>query len=291
VLRGKLTQAESLKKLNSWHIGGNARQSYRPADVEDLCVFLQQLPADEPIIWLGLGSNVLIRDGGISGTVILTQGMLAEIKQLDVNNISVQAGVTCAKVAKYCAKHDLHGAGFLAGIPGTMGGALAMNAGAFGSETWNIVKDVVTINRHGEISEHEKSDFGIKYRDVAMPADTWFVAAHLELQAGETEQQKTEIKALLKRRAESQPIGLPSCGSVFMNPPNNHAAKLIEKCGLKGFKMGGAQVSEKHANFIINTGDATSNDIENLIAHIEQVVEQATGIKLQREVKIIGEKL
>lgn len=291
MLRGKLTTQEPLKKLNSWHVGGLAQNSYRPADVEDLATFLQQLPINEPITWLGLGSNVLIRDGGIKGTVILTQGMLNDIKQLDIHTVAVQAGVTCAKVAKFCAKQDLHGAGFFAGIPGTMGGALAMNAGAFGGETWNVVRDVTTIDRAGNIKEHDKNDFKVAYRHVELPRDTWFLAVSLQLQAGETEQQKAEIKALLKCRAESQPIGLPSCGSVFMNPPGNYAAKLIDSCGLKGHKIGGAQVSEKHANFIINTGDASAQDIETLIEYIEQIVAAETGIQLQREVKIIGEKL
>ncbi len=290
LLRGKLTTEEPLKKLNSWHIGGAAKQTYRPADTEDLCEFLKQLPQNEPIIWLGLGSNVLIRDGGIKGTVVLTQGILDSIEPLDDQHIMVEAGATCAKVAKYCAKHNLHGAGFLAGIPGTMGGALAMNAGAFGSETWNIVRDATTINRLGEIKKQDKQAFEVSYRYVTLPKDTWFLSASLHLQPGETEQQKAEIKALLKRRADSQPIGLPSCGSVFMNPANDHAARLIDTCGLKGFRIGDAQVSEKHANFIINAGNASSDDIEQLIEHIEQVVLQRTGVKLQREVKIIGEK-
>ncbi len=291
MLRGKLTEKESLKKLNSWHIGGAAQRSYRPADAKDLALFLQQLPADEPITWLGLGSNLLIRDGGIQGTVILTQGMLNTIEQLDAQSISVQAGVTCAKVAKFCAKQNLHGAGFLAGIPGTMGGALAMNAGAFGSDTWSIVRDVTTIDRYGKTRVHAADDFKVSYRHVELPKDTWFLAANLQLQASETEQQKAEIKALLKRRAESQPIGLHSCGSVFTNPKDDYAARIIDGCGLKGFKIGGAQISEKHANFIINTGNASSQDVENLIEHIEQVVLNEKGVKLQREVRIIGEKL
>lgn len=289
-LKGELTLNESLKMLNSWHVGGPAKAIYRPSCLFDLSQFLQKMPDDEPIVWLGLGSNVLIRDGGINATVILTQGLLNEMYLLSDHVLRVEAGVTCAKVAKFSTKHALKDAAFMAGIPGTMGGALAMNAGAFGGETWNIVSKVETINRRGQISVRDAASFEVGYRSVSMPAQTWFVAAHLLLTPGDTSVLEQEIKALLAKRALTQPIGLPSCGSVFRNPPGDHAARLIESIGLKGYAIGGAQVSPKHANFIINTGTATSADIEALIYWVEAQVLEKTGVALIREVKIIGER-
>lgn len=287
--KGTLTKDAPLKMLNTWHVGGVADHTYEPADLHDLALFLQQLPPDEPITWLGLGSNVLIRDGGIRGTVILTQGALNDMTLLDGDRLYVQAGVTCAKVAKFAARHNLVGGEFYAGIPGTMGGALAMNAGAFGGETWETVLRVELMDRHGQVTWYLRDAFDIGYRTVVWPEQTWFVGAELQLTPGDGAIAAEKVKALLKKRSETQPIGLPSCGSVFRNPPNDHAARLIESCGLKGLTMGGAQVSTKHANFIINTGTATAADIEGLIAHVSQTVLEQTGVALHREVLIKGE--
>lgn len=286
---GVLTPHESLRTLNSWHVGGPADQTYRPVDLQDLSLFLQSLPPDEPITWLGLGSNVLIRDGGLRGTVILTLACLGEIQELPDNTIRVEAGVTCAKIAKYCAKHHFVEGDFFAGIPGTMGGALAMNAGAWGTETWEVVTHVELIDRQGNISTHKKSEFDVGYRYVKREPDTWFVAAHLHFTQSADAHTEEKIKALLARRSETQPIGLPSCGSVFRNPPSDHAARLIESCGLKGYKIGGAEVSTKHANFIINTGHACAADLEALIYHVRATVLEKTGVDLHPEVHILGE--
>lgn len=287
-MRGVLTPNESLRMLNSWHVGGPADQTYRPADLHDLSLFLQSLPADEPITWIGLGSNVLIRDGGLKGTVILPLACLSEIQPLSENTLRVEAGVTCAKLAKYCAKHHFVEGDFFAGIPGTLGGALAMNAGAWGRETWEVVEKVETIDRHGTITVHPKSDFKVAYREVARSPDTWFVAAHLFFSIDPNIDLEKRIKDLLAKRAETQPIGLPSCGSVFRNPPNDHAARLIESCGLKGYAIGGAQVSPKHANFIINTGKATAAELETLIEYVQKTVLEQSGVSLHREVHILG---
>lgn len=286
---GELKTDESLMKLNSWHVGGCADRTYRPKDLHDLSLFLQSLPPDEPLTWLGLGSNVLIRDGGIRGTVIFTQGLLDDISHIDDNTVRVEAGVTCAKISKFCAKNGFAQGVFFAGIPGTMGGALAMNAGAFGGETWEVVTKAEVIDRHGMVTILPKSSFEIAYRHVARTPDTWFVAAHLYFPHKNTGDTAQDIKQLLKKRSDSQPIGLPSCGSVFKNPKNEHAARLIEYCDLKGHKIGGAEVSPKHANFIINTGDATAKNIEDLIDFVQQTVLDKTGIKLEREVHILGE--
>lgn len=280
-----------MSRHTSWRVGGPADHYFMPADIDDVATLLSQLSDDEPVMWLGLGSNLLVRDGGIRGTVIVTSGLLNDMALLNETTIRVEAGVSCAKVARQAARQDLTGAEFLAGIPGTMGGALAMNAGAFGGETWDIVSKVETIDRHGERHLRDKDEYQIAYRSVIGPKDEWFVAAYLDLQQGDAETAREQIKALLKRRGDTQPTQQPSCGSVFRNPPGDHAARLIESCGLKGECRGGACVSEKHANFIVNTGNATAADIESLIGFVKQQVEKQTGVRLQAEVHIVGEHL
>lgn len=287
--RGTLKRNEPMARHTTWRVGGPAERYFEPADLDDLAVFLAQLPEAEPLTWVGLGSNLLVRDGGIRGTVIMTSGLLKEIELLDAGLVRAEAGVACAKVARFCARQHLTGAEFLAGIPGTMGGALAMNAGAFGGETWQRVVAVETLDRQGRRHLRRPEEFQVSYRRVIGVAGEWFVAAHLRLRRGDTETGTARIKALLERRSATQPIGLPSCGSVFRNPPGDHAARLIEACGLKGHCIGGACVSEKHANFIINTGAATAADVEALIDHVAARVEQQHGVALVREVHIIGE--
>lgn len=288
-LRGSLKLNESMARHTSWRVGGPAERYYEPADLDDLAEFLSQQVQSEALMWLGLGSNLLVRDGGIRGTVIITSGLLNEIELLDDGLVRVEAGVACAKVARFCARQQLVGAEFLAGIPGTMGGALAMNAGAFGSETWQHVAAVETIDQCGQRYLRKPEDFIVAYRHVTGVSGEWFVAAHLRLHSGDSETATARIKELLEKRNASQPIGQPSCGSVFRNPMNDHAARLIEVCGLKGACIGGACVSEKHANFIINTGDATAADIEALIEKVAAEVEQQHGVQLVREVHIVGE--
>lgn len=289
-LRGELSQNVPMARLTSWRVGGPAARLYRPADVDDLALFLSMLPADEPLTWIGLGSNLLVRDGGVRGTVIALHGMLDELAVIAPGVIRAGAGVPCAKVARFAAKNDLVGGEFLAGIPGTMGGALAMNAGAFGGETWEKVARVETLDRSGHRHMRMADEYRIGYRSVKGPADEWFVACELVLTRGDGEASLARIRELLNRRGETQPTGLPSCGSVFRNPPSDHAGRLIEACGLKGHCIGGACVSEKHANFIINTGDATARDIEVLIAHVQATVAREHGIELIAEVRVIGEE-
>lgn len=288
-LRGKLLIDEPMSRHTSWRIGGPADRYYQPADIDDLANFLQQLPQGEPLFWLGLGSNLLVRDGGIRGTVIATSGVVNGLEQLSENTIRAEAGVACAKVARFCARAGLTGAEFLAGIPGTMGGALAMNAGAFGGETWDIVSSVETLDYQGHQHKRLPDEFTISYRHVSGPADEWFVAAELKLRKGDVEAGQARIKALLARRGETQPTQQPNAGSVFRNPDNDFAARLIEECGLKGVCEGAACVSEKHANFIINTGGATATEVETLIQRVADTVEQQQGVRLKREVHIVGE--
>src|SRR5262249_20303223 len=234
----------------SWHVGGPAEVFFNPRDREDLASFLRAAPADVPIHWIGLGSNLLVRDGGLRGIVISAHGTLDALERLSETTVRGEAGVACARIAKQCISWGLGPAEFFAGIPGTLGGALAMNAGAFGGETWRHVLEVQTMDRSG--AEHTRSagEYRVSYRHVAAPRDgEWFIAAKLKFERKPGAHQD-EVRALLERRKATQPIGEWNCGSVFTNPPGDHAARLIEAAGLKGFRIGGASVSTKHANFI-----------------------------------------
>jgi UDP-N-acetylmuramate dehydrogenase len=289
-LKGELKFNEPLSKHTSWRVGGIAQRFYRPDSVADLALFLSQLPETEPVMWLGLGSNLLIRDGGYPGTVISTAGALQNIEVHD-NCVQAEVGVYCSKLAKLAAKSSLSGAAFLAGIPGTFGGALAMNAGAHGSETWDFVKHVTTVDKFGQLKQRQASEFEVSYRQVQLEEGEWFAAATLEFESGDAEQEDQLIRNLLKKRNASQPTNQPCAGSVFRNPEGDFAGRLIEVSGLKGLSIGGAHVSDKHANFIVNDGTATAADIESLIALVQQKVEQVHGVKLAPEVHIVGENV
>lgn len=287
-LQGELRLNEPLSKHTSWRVGGIAQRFYRPESIQDLAIFLSQLPKDEPVFWLGLGSNVLVRDGGFAGTVISTAGTL---QSLDINEQEVffEVGAYCGKLARKAAQSGLKGSAFLAGIPGTMGGALAMNAGAHQSETWDRVIEVTTIDRSGIVRVRKPDDFKVSYRHVEAPKGEWFVAAKLKLEQGTADSELEQIKTLLKRRNVSQPVNKPCAGSVFRNPEGDFAGRLIETNGYKGLSVGGASVSEKHANFIVNDGSATAADIEALIGLVQQKVSLSAGVTLVPEVHIIGE--
>jgi UDP-N-acetylmuramate dehydrogenase len=288
--RGTLLSNEPLAKYTSWRVGGPAQRMYIPENKADLIEFIGGLAEGEPLYWMGLGSNLLVRDGGIRGTVINTRGRLKEMYLMDSERVYVEAGVPCAHVARFCSDLGLTGAEFLAGIPGTMGGALKMNAGAFGGETWSIVDRVEMINQNGEVTLRGKQEFEVAYRSVKGLDGEWFLSAQLQLSKGDSEASQQHIKALLEKRNASQPTNKPTCGSVFKNPPGDYAARLIEACGLKGFAVGGAVVSEKHANFIENRGNASAEDIETLITHIQTQVQAQFGVSLQTEVCRVGEK-
>ena len=287
-LRGVMRSQERLARHTVWGIGGPAERFYQPADVEDLARFLSTLADDEPIFWLGLGSNLLVRDGGIDGTVIYTGSGLGAVEPEGEDGIRAEAGAPCPKVAKRCAQLGLAGAEFFAGIPGTIGGALAMNAGAFGGETWSVVESVETVDRRGRIHHRPASEYRVGYRSVKGPQGEWFVAARLKLERDAPAAVNGRLKALLKKRSDSQPMGYRSCGSVFRNPEGDYAARLIESSGLKGTRVGDAAVSEKHANFILNLGQATAADVERLIQQIIERVRKDHGVELEREVHIVG---
>ena len=289
VLRGEWREREPLARYTSWQIGGPAERLYRPADADDLAALLASLASAEPVFWLGLGSNLLIRDGGIRGTVISTRHALTGLEDLGRGRVRAEVGVACAKVARYCAQLDRSGAEFLAGIPGTVGGALAMNAGAWGGETWPHVEAVETVDRQGVQRIRPAAEYRVGYRSVTGPGGEWFVAAHFAFEAGDGAAARARTRELLAERARRQPTGTRSCGSVFRNPPGDHAARLIEAAGLKDYRIGGAVVSAKHANFILNRGDARAADVEGLIDHVRARVRARFGIDLQPEVLIVGE--
>lgn len=288
-LRGKLEHGVSLAKFTSWKVGGLAEILFQPEDLEDLQTFMKNLDASVPITWLGRGTNVLVRDGGVNGAVIIIQGCIKKLEKIEKNLIRAELGVSCAKLARFSAENDLLGAEFLAGIPGTVGGALAMNSGAYGSETWNYVLEVETIDRYGELHVRSPKELDIAYRSVKGLEDEWFIAATFKFTEGDGKQAREKIRELLDQRNASQPVGNKSCGSVFRNPESDFAARLIESCQLKGETIGGAQISTKHANFIINAGDATAADIEALITKVRSTVENECGVSLLAEVRIIGE--
>lgn len=289
-LRGTLLEREPLARYTTWRVGGPADRLYRPADVADLAAFLATLPPEEPLFWLGLGSNLLVRDGGIRGTVVVTAGLLRGLDLTADGGVRAEAGVACAKLARFAGGAGLTGAEFMAGIPGTVGGALAMNAGAFGGETWPLVRRVEVIARNGARRTRGPEDYRIGYRSVAGPAGEWFLAAEFALHPGSGSQAGERIRELLRRRGATQPTGQASCGSVFRNPPGDHAGRLIEACGLKGARIGAAEVSPKHANFIINTGGARAADIEALMARVQVVVAERCGVRLESEVRVVGER-
>jgi UDP-N-acetylmuramate dehydrogenase len=276
-----------MAKHTSWHVGGPADLFFTPLDAMDLAAFLRQLPPEVPLLWVGLGSNLLVRDGGIRGAVISTHGALGALERLNATRIQAEAGVPCARIARQCVKWGLGPAEFFAGIPGTLGGALAMNAGAWGEETWSHVVEVDVLDRHGARHTRKAADYDIGYRSVKGPADEWFIGARLEFERKPGVNTEA-IRELLDKRKQTQPIGEWSCGSVFTNPPGDHAARLIESAGLKGFRIGDASVSAKHANFIINHGAARAADVEALIHHVQSTVAQVHGIALTTEVRIVG---
>jgi UDP-N-acetylmuramate dehydrogenase len=294
---GIVRMNEPMSKHTSWRVGGAAEVFFKPRNLEDLSAFLRELGDEMPVFWLGLGSNLLVRDGGLKAAVIAGTGAFKDLEKVDPDDgeepgnsrrIRVGASVPCTRLARQCIRWGYGPSEFFAGIPGTVGGALAMNAGAHGGETWERVVAVTTIDRRGEIHERGREDFDIGYRSVRGPAMEWFVGAVMEFDPA-IDPSMDVLKDMLARRKNTQPLGLPSCGSVFRNPPGDHAARLIETAGLKGFRIGGAEVSTKHANFIINRGGATAAEIEDLIDQVQQRVADVHGVELVHEVRIVGE--
>lgn len=287
-VQGEIRHNEPMSRHTSWRAGGPADTFFMPASLADLAAFLRGLDLDTPIFWHGVGTNLLVRDGGIRGVVISASRILRDLEQTDTYLVNAGAGVPCTQLARQCIRWKLGPSEFFAGIPGTVGGALAMNAGAHGGETWERVESVRTIDRSGEIHERAPAEYAVGYRSVRGLADEWFIGASFRFEQGVMPSLET-LNAMLERRKATQPLGLPSCGSVFRNPAGDFSARLIEAAGLKGHRIGGAEVSEKHANFIINRDNASATDIEELIEHVRQTVFERHGVKLVHEVRIVGE--
>ena len=272
---------EPMSKHCSLRSGGMTSEFFLPEDINELSLFLKSNV--KPILLVGLGSNLLVRDRGFNGVTIHTKNL----KELNITNKYIEsgAGTSLAKLSRFAQANLKYGAEFLSAIPGSVGGALAMNAGAFGSEVWQYVVSVQTISLSGELKERFPNDYEINYRSVKHRfSDEFFISARFDFNLNKP---NDNVRELLDKRNSSQPIGLPSCGSVFKNPKDNYAAKLIESSGLKGFCIGGACVSEKHANYIINQNNATALDIENLIIHIQNTVKTLHNVELETEIIII----
>ena len=277
---------EPLSRHTSWKAGGTADIFFRPNDRNDLSDFLKS--NDCIITWIGNGTNILVRDGGVRGAVISTCKSFNQIELIDKSNCMVEVGISCFELAMYAAKNNFGPAAFFSGIPGSIGGALTMNAGCFGNETWEFVKSVEVMDRNGEIHHLNQKDFLISYRSVVFPFPLWFLSCVMSFpEEGFTTIE--ELKSMRDSRLERQPLTENTCGSVFKNPDGNHAGDLIERSDLKGFRIGGCAVSDKHANFIVNDKEATAKDIETLIKHIQKTVKNRYGIDLETEVRIIGE--
>jgi len=290
-LRGELRENEPMAGHVSWRAGGIAARAFFPADLDDLAAFLERTRFDEPMLVVGLGSNLLVRDGGYDGTIIFTHAALGELRVEPDGSIYCEAGVPSPKLARFAANEGREGAEFLAGIPGTFGGALAMNAGCHGSETWDRIERVLMVDRRGRRTVRARDEFVVGYRHAGLRevTDEFFAAAWLRLPPGHADAARERMREMLDRRAATQPLHEPNAGSVFRNPSGDHAARLIEAAGLKGMNEGGARVSEKHANFIVNPdGKGTAAEIETLIGRIQAAIWEKFAVRLKCEVRIVG---
>ena len=278
---------ESLSRHTSWKVGGPADVFFIPDNRQDLSQFLSQNKGNS-VTWLGNGTNVLVRDGGIRGVVISTKKSINKITMAAGNSCRAEVGASCMDLALFAEKNEMGPAAFFSGIPGSIGGALTMNAGSFGHETWEFVESVEVIDEVGIIHHLDPKEFKFSYRSVEFPFPLWFVSCLMKFPESETTT-KSELKAMRDQRIKTQPLTEDTCGSVFKNPKPDHAGDLIERAGLKGYKIGGCSISTKHANFIVNEGTATSADIEKLIRHVQNVVKTKFDVDLETEVRIIGE--
>lgn len=287
--RGLLRLGEPMSEHSTWGVGGMADVYYEPLDREDLGAFLAAVPSDVPVTWIGRGSNLLVRDGGLPGVVINPSAALSGLERLSDDRVAVGAGVLCPRLALFASVNGLSGVEFMAGVPGCVGGALRMNAGAFGGEVWHVVERVEVMDRGGRVRSLERPDFPpIDYRYVGLWPDTWFTGATMKLTPDATAACRQRLRGFMRQRRRSQPVSERSCGSVFRNPPGDHAARLIDACGLRGKRVGGAMVSEQHANFIINTGAASASDIETLMGDISEAVRERFDVALRAEVCVVG---
>jgi UDP-N-acetylmuramate dehydrogenase len=286
-VRGRLTEGSSLANVTWFRVGGPAEVLFKPADLEDLRYFIANKPADVPVTLLGVGSNLLVRDGGIPGVVIRLGRAFAEIRVED-NRVFAGAAALDLNVSLAARDAGLGGLEFLSGIPGTIGGALRMNAGAYGSDVAAVLHQATAIDETGHLRQLDHAAMGFTYRHAAISDDWIFVGAELSGNPDQIAAIQERIDAIQQSRAESQPIRARTGGSTFVNPTPQRAWELIDAAGCRGLKMGGAMVSEKHCNFLINTGGATAADIEALGEEVRRRVREQSGINLQWEIKRIG---
>jgi UDP-N-acetylmuramate dehydrogenase len=285
--RGRLTADAPLGPQTWFATGGPAEVLFRPADVEDLAAFLAALPADVPVTVLGVGSNVIVRDGGIRGVVIRLLRSFTGIT-VDGHEVVAGAGAPDLNVALTAREHSLAGLEFLSGIPGTIGGAFPTNAGAYGGELAEVLISAEAVDRAGRIFTVTPAELGLSYRHSDAPADWIFTSARLRAAPGDQLAIARRISEIDSVRADSQPRSRTG-GSTFANPPGHKAWELIDAAGCRGLKVGGAQVSEKHTNFLINTGAATASDIEKLGEEVRRRVFDKSGVELQWEIRRLGE--
>ncbi len=296
-LRGRLEQQVAMAHHVSWHAGGMASASYWPADCDDLREFVRRQPADAALLLVGNGSNLLVRDGGFDGTVIFTAGL--QKLQIELappahgyRQVYAEAGVAATQLAKFAAANGLTGLEFLAGIPGTVGGCVAQNAGCFGSESWDCIDRVNMLNRRGELIQRSHAEFEVGYRRVEplIEVGEWFAGAWFDLREADGSAAMRTVHEFIAKRRDSQPLDMPNAGRAFRNPQDNFAARLIQLAGMAGARLGGARVSERHPNFVINGGDASASDIERLIDLVAERVQEKFGVRLQCDVRIVGNK-
>ena len=289
-LAGRWTKDYPMSRISSWHAGGSVEWLYEPACLDDLRTLFASADERIPFLFVGRGTNLLVRDGGVRGVAVKCDDTLDWIRDLDNDALEIGAGVPCPRAAKHSVDRALRGAEFLCGIPGTVGGALAMNAGCHGSEIWSIVRRVGAVGRGGDLLVLAPEDFSIGYRSVENRdgSQLLFAWAELALEPGDREEARAAMAAMMATRKRTQPLREPNSGSVFRNPPEDSAGRLIESCGLKGRAAGDAQISTQHANFIVNHGTASAADIESLIEQAQVAVRERAGIDLDLEVRIVG---
>lgn len=288
-IQGSYRENVLLSKTNWFNVGGLADVVFRPKNISDLSHFFKNKPNDVPATVIGVGSNLLVRDGGIEGVVIRLGGEFTKIT-IEDGVIIAGAGALGFNLAMFACDNQISGIEFYSGIPGTIGGALAMNAGAYGGETSNVLIKAKAVDETGQIHELYPQDIGYVYRGNTLPEGMIFVEGTFKGNIGKSTTIKAKIDEIAEKRSSTQPIKSKTSGSTFKNPEGYSAWKLIDDAGCRGLKLGGAQVSEKHCNFFLNTGDATASDIENLGEEVRQKVLEKTGVKLQWEVQIIGRK-
>jgi UDP-N-acetylmuramate dehydrogenase len=286
-VRGTYTENAPLKDLVWFRTGGPAEILFRPADAEDLATFIYANPADLPVTVIGVGSNLLIRDGGIPGVVVRLPGSLGKIA---AEGTRVRAGAAAldATVARAAAEAGISGLEFLRSVPGTIGGALRMNAGCYGREIKDVFVEAKAVDRNGNIVTLRAGDMGFLYRRTGAPDDLTFLEALLEGELGDPDEVRARMNALVEQRESTQPVKAKTGGSTFKNPPGHKAWQLIDEAGCRGLRRGAAQVSEKHCNFLINTADATAADIEGLGEEVRARVKEKFGVELEWEIKRVG---